>query len=1082
MKGSPHIDLHCHSTFSLLDGMGTPKEVVERAKQLGWSAACLTEHGWMGSTPTFYKACIENSIKPILGCEMYVVPDEAQGQRSKEFRDCSRHLTVLALSKEGYFNLVAWNTFSMQPENFYYRPRISLQSMAEIASYPLHHNVILTGCLGGELCSGLSDGNTLEDAASYVFALKSLFPNVYVEIQNHRIGRFSGSGFEAYDLLLRREQFLGPRLIELSGLTETPLCVTNDSHFQTTKQRKAHVTMRASAWRHRDDIHHGKSQEQLSVAYLKDYSYFGNYMRDMEKVCNGIPKEALESVAEIVSEANIKLDPLDSFSYSMPFSGYSSPMARIRKRCNSRLEALVEKHGGSAREKFEIELGAMEGFADYLLLLSDFIVHAKGQGILTNTRGSAAASVVCYCLKIHDVDPIHYGLTFSRFFNPARKKLPDIDIDIEKDRYDDFMQYVTERMDELEGQGQVVQICNYGTFANRSSFRTAATALGVPKETQDEISRILPQMIDSGMVDEESDAYEILRDEYPELYEASAAIFDAVKSVGQHACGWLFGTKDRPIAEWVPMYFIASSGRLVSQFDLKALDSMGLVKGDFLRLRSLSVIKRTLTMIGKDALDLEQIPLDDPETFEMLRAGKTEGVFTLQGKENRRGCIEVEVDSVDDVIRTVAIYRPALTREKKHLVYNRRRKGEPVSYPHPIVEEAVGDTYGVPVFQEQVMEIAYAVGMSDAEVDDIYQAIKVAKGVGRGAKEAFEKIHPKFLKRALKMMSQEEADAVWEEYVQGSQGYGFNKAHAASYGILAVRSAYLRCHYPAEFFTSLLDVYPEKSKYIASARGEGFQFLPPSVNESNAGFALSRDRLGIRVGLSRIKGLGPVAVREILEGQPYRSFEDFKERTTARAVNKARVESLAAVGALECLGIKGAKDDALDFELLRFCLRKPKAFRNCKPKHFGERVSDSGWHHLGRERGVDVTEGRNSVSKMFWVPPGAKLELKSSAWAQVKTNLLEVVDENGIVFYLMANEDKPFESKALNFIHRKCQGSVLCVDGAVRMPFLNDSKCPQGFRYYGVTGSHMGDPQVWHTTESYRMAFSELSRMKRRAA
>jgi DNA polymerase III subunit alpha len=1078
---SNYIDLHMHTTYSMQDGMGTPKQAVERAVELGWSAICVTEHGWMGSAPAIYREAKKAGIKPILGCEFYVIPDEAQGQRTKEFRTASFHLTVLALSLEGYFNLVAWNTFSHQPENFYYRPRISLESMVEIAPHSLHHNVAMTGCIGGELCSYLLEGGSLENAARYLEAVRSVFPNVYVEIQNHAISKFIGAGFTAYDELIEREERLRPKLIELARATGTPLVLTNDSHFQSSKQRKSHIAMRASAWRTRDDDHYSKSESQLISSYLKEYAYYGSYMRDLEKAVNGIPDEALESIREIVDEANIKLDPLDNFSYSIPYSGKNDPIASIRERCSTRLEALVKTHGRSARERFEFELRSMGEFAHYLLLLSNFIIHAKREGILTNTRGSAANSILCYCLKIHDVDSIQYGLTFSRFFNPARKKLPDIDVDIEKDRFDDFMLYVQRQMARLEGEGQVVQICNYGTQANRAAFRAAASALGVPKEQQDEISKLLPQMIDSGMVDDEADAYEILKADYPQLYEYASTIFDQVKSVGQHACGWLFGTEDRPAEQWIPFYLIASSGKLVTQYDLKSLEDFGLVKGDFLRLRTLSVIKQTLRLAGKDTLDLEQIPLDDPATFEMLRAGKTEGVFTLQGKENRRGCIEVEVQNVNDVINTVAIYRPALTRAKLHTVYNKRRRGEEtVEYPHEIVETIVGATHGVPIFQEQAMEIAYAVGMSDEDVDDLYQAIKVAKGVGRGAKEAFAKIEPRFYKHALKIMTQEEADGVWE-YVQAFQGYGFNKGHATSYGLLAVRSAYLRCHHPAEFFTALLNVYPEKSKYIAAARAEGFQFLPPCINTSGSGFTLDRASGKIRVGLARVKGLGPVAINEILAGQPYSSLEDFKERTSTRAVNKSRIETLAALGALNCIGIKGDASDQTQFEILSFTIKKPKALVGIKPKYVAARLSDSGWQHLGREKGVEVSQGRVSVSKLFWIPMNPKLELKSSAWAQVKTWLLTVVDENGIPFQLMVNEDKPTESKALKFLARRCQGAVVCADGSIRQPFLTDG--PQGFRFWGISGAGINQPQMWNVEKpEYKAVFSELNRQKRRAA
>lgn len=1071
-------DLHCHSGFSLLDGMGTPKSIVERAKKLSWPAVAITEHGWMGSASILYKAAIENGLKPIIGCEMYVVPDDALGMKGKEYRDVSSHLTVLALSKEGYENLVAWTTFSYQPDNFYYKPRISLGAMGNVAPKPLHHNVVLSGCLGSELCKFLRKGGDVYSAVSYVDALRCLFPNFFIELHNHRIEKFMGKGYRVYEEIVRDEEYVRGKLLELAKITGCPIVVTNDSHLQTPGQRKAHIAMRAASWRHRDDDHFGKSQEQVIAKYLPDYGYFGSYMRDMETVLDGIPTSALDNVASVVEESNLVLDPLDKFSYSIPFSGYDDPVRKIRDRSKARLSALVHKHGKLARERFELELEAMEPFAHYLLLMSDFIVHARQEGILTNTRGSAANSLLCYCLKIHNIDSIEYGLLFSRFYNPARKKLPDIDIDIEDDRCDDFNRYVAERMNELEGEGQVVQISNYGTFANRAAFRTAAAAYGISKEEIDEITKLLPQMIDSGMVDEETDAYEMLKEEHPDLYEVASEIFDTVRSVGQHACAWLFGTRERPLSEWVPMYLIASSGTLVTQYDWKRAEDFGLVKGDFLRLKSLSVIKKTLRLIGKDVLDLEQIPLDDEETFEMLREGKTEGVFTLQGKENRRGCIEVEVRSVHDVIRTVAIYRPALTREGKHAIYNSRRKGtQEVNYPHEIVEEIVGDTFGVPVFQEQAMEIAYAVGMSDEEVDEIYQAIKVAKGVGRGAKEAFANIKPKFLNRARGTLSRDEAEAVWE-YVQAFQGYGFNKGHATSYGVLAVRSAYLKCHHPAEFHSALLDVYPERHKYIAAARSHGFKFIGPDINESNLGFSYDSRTGGIRVGLGRLKGLGPVAVNEIISGRPFSDYEDFKARTTRRGINAKKLETLASLGAFASLGIKGDATSEQEHRSLGFCLSKPKAFRGCKPGHIGTRTSRSGWKHLGRERGVAITEGTNSVSKLFWIPPNVKLELKASPWAQVKTYLMEVIDENGIPFHIMVNEDNVWYSKLLKFFARKCQDSVICAEGKIRMPFLTDG--PQGFRFFGIAGAYKGEPQVWNMPEEAEDVIVQVTKRRRR--
>lgn len=1052
-------DFHVHSTFSTLDGMGSPKDVVKRAKALKWGAVCLTEHGWMGSAPSFYQAARAEGLNPILGCEFYIVADDDLGVKNTP----SYHLTVLAISAEGYHNLVAWTTFAAQRENFHYKPRISLLKMAEIAPFPLHHNVVLSGCLGSELCSAIAQTNgnfSTEMFVPYVDAAKDLFTNFYIEVQNHTHPKLLDRGYAGWEEMCAREELVRGKLLTLARATDTPVVLTNDSHFQTKDQRGSHMMMTGQ-----------KMGGGYGHDFRKTYGYFTNYMQSMEKIAERteLPADALDNALAIAQEADIRLDPLDNFSYSIPDSGYADPIEKMRKRSAKRLARLVKRHGEAATERFEMELEAMGDFANYLLIMSDLIIYAKKQGILTNTRGSAANSMLCYCLRIHDIDPMPgaYNLLFSRFVNPARKKLPDIDIDIQQNRFDDFMEYVQSYMAEREGEGQVAQICNYGTLANRSTFRMIGEKMGMKKEDVDEMAKLLPQMIDSGMVDDESDVYAVLKEQYPDIYEMAEGVFDSIKNVSQHACGWLFGTKDRPLEKWIPMTLIASSGRLVTQYNMKVLEDFGLNKGDFLRLKTLDVIQNTRKMIGQDGLDISDVPLDDPDTFKLLRSGRTEGIFTLQGKENRRGCVEVEVESVSDVIRTVAIYRPALTREGRHTTYNERRKGLTEWESHPLAEPIMRETFGVPVFQEQAMELGYAVGMSDEEVDEIYKAIKMAKGVGRGAKEAFEQIKPKFMSRCKTMgLAEGEREELWE-LLQAFQGYGFNKGHATSYGILAVRAAYLKAHFPAEFFTSLLDVYPEKAKYLAAARSEGFKFLPPDVSLSDRGFTLDRETGGIRVGLAGIKGLGPVAIREITAGQPFHSYEDFKERTTRRALNKTRLETLASIGAFESFGIEGERNDALEFKTLSFTLRKPKALRNIRPKHVSERNSDRGWHHQGLEKGVEITEGRASVSKLFWIPNledeprGYKgFDTKASPWAQVKTNLLMVVDANGIPFHVMANEDKEVESRMLRMLAEKFRGYSVCLEGAIRQPFLNDG--PMGFRFYGISGAdYQGDAQMW---------------------
>lgn len=1080
------------------DAYGTPKQMVERAVELGWSAVSLTDHGWLGGAPALYKEAKKAGLKPIIGCELYVTPDFAHGVRGKQVDGLTYHLTVLALSKEGYENLVAWTTEAMQRDNYHRKPRISVFRMAEIAPHSLDHNVVLSGCLASELSRTLaeSNGNSLSLAIEYVVQMKMLFPNFYIELVDHEIPKFMDEDtYPTYVAIVAREAAIRAQLLEIAKATGTDVVLTNDSHMPRASDRRSHIAMKASGWRHRDDDHLKRSVESEITRYLPDYAYYGNYMRSLEKIVEkgNIPSSALSSVEAIVAEANITLEPLDNFRYSIPPSGREDPVGKIRDRSRKRLRELQKKHGREAGVRFELELEAMKDFADYLLLMSDFIRAARKQGILTWTRGSAANSLLCYCLGIHEIDSIEYGLLFSRFFNPARKKLPDIDVDIQPSRYEDFMRIVQEEMEPLVGKGQIVQISNWGTAANRKAFRMAASALGMPKEEQDEISKLLPQMIDSGMVDEDTDILIALREDYPQLYDIASEIFDSIQNVSQHACAWVFGTPDRPVREWIPLYLIASSGTLVTQYDFKTLEDFGLTKMDFLRLKTLDVAANALRAAGRSPLEFFDIPVDDPETLAMIAAGKTDGVHTVQGKEVRRGCVEIGVETVHDVILAGALYRPANTREGRDKLYVERRKGhEKVDYEHEILEDVLGISYGVPVFQEQAMEIVYKAGGSDAFVDDVYQGIKKAKGAGRGAKEIFDSLQPTFVKLVKRNLGVRRSDAlkIWE-YVKSFQGYGFNKGHATSYGILACKMGWIKKHLPAEFFSNLLDVFPEKPSYLAAARAEGYKFLSPDVSISQRGFVFDRVADGIRVGLSKVFRVGPTGASAIVKAQPFSDFEDFRERVPARAVNARAVESLQRVGAFESIGISrdAVEQDEAQFHILGFTLKRPKAFKGLKPKHAGSRVSDSGWVHYGRTRGIEPTDYRSSVSKMFWIPPERDpekpeyLKLESSPWAQVKTWLMTAVDENGLPFHLMVNEDKEFEVRLLKFLHDRCQGVVICADGMIRLPFKTNG--PQGFRFFGITGSYNDDPQIFHLPKKkekkYKRAIAALAKTKRRS-
>jgi DNA polymerase-3 subunit alpha len=778
-------DLHVHSGHSIYDGLGSPKAVVDRAVELGWSAVCLTEHGHLASAAALYAAAQAARVKPIIGCELYVVPDDSLIDGDKSVMSDTRHLTVLALSYEGYQNLITWNDFAMQRPNFYGKPRISLEKMAEVAEHGLHHNVVLSGCLGGELCQCLlhANGNARQLGLMYLEAARDIFPNFYIEVQNQAIAKFDDESFTSYFQMNVNQRAANDHLLALAKELSIPVIVTNDSHYQNVQQRKPHMAMLArKQWRRSRDAHEAQTRDSTVSEFATQYVQYGAYMRSMESIAETLPDwardQAIESIKEIVAEADVHLDPLDKFVYALPRSRSDDPIAEVRRRSRGRLKTMVERHGQVALDRFEYELSALKDFSHYLLIYADIIKMARSQGTYTWTRGSGIASLVLYCLGVHQIDPIHYDLLFERFVNPARVKFPDVDLDIEANRRDDVAKMVSDYMREL-GQ-EVYAICTYSTLSNRNTFRLMAEAAGVDKERIDELAKLLPQMIDSGMVSSDEEAYEILREEYGlDLHSDASAIFDTIGGFSQHACAFVIGTEDRKLSDWVPTYRIASSDALVTQYNMKWIENMGFLKLDLLKLDTLSILHGVARRLGKDMDWIDSLGRSAPGVYDephpaamkRLAEGRTDGIFTFQGGTQRRGCMEVKPETTQDLIAIQALYRPGATRtgnDKKFVA--RRRGAEEWKAPHELAAKRWNETYGIPIFQEQIMELAFDMGMTGEEVDDLYRAIKLAKGVGRGAAEAFEKFEPTFRKYTKGVMPEEAADAIWTEFDR-MQGY-----------------------------------------------------------------------------------------------------------------------------------------------------------------------------------------------------------------------------------------------------------------------------------------------------------------------
>jgi DNA polymerase III alpha subunit len=758
----PACDLHQHSGFSVYDGLGSPSAIVDRAVELGWDAVGLTDHGWMGGAIPFYKAAKKAGIKPIIGCEMYVVGEDDLVDGDKEVLKERRHLTVLALSREGYENLVKWVTESMIRPAYYNGARISVERMVETAAHGLHHNVVFSGCLNGECCQCLLSGNGTGEMAAemYLRSMVDAFPNFFVEVMNHEAERFMGQGFGSYEQMVANEAQARDKLLTLAQKLSIPVIVTNDSHYRSVQQRRPHLAMLArKQWRRGKEAHQEVTHNSTSDAFAAEYIYWTLYQRPMEPIAASLPawaeKQSIESIRSIVEEADIRLDPLDSKgpSYTMPRSPYVDPVAEVRRRSMRRMKTMMARHGQAAIDRFDYELGAMEKFSHYLLIYSDIVAMARSQGILTWTRGSACASLVCYCLGIHQIDPIHYQLLFERFVNPARAKMPDVDIDIEAHRRDDVARMVREYMAEL-GQ-DIMAICTHSTLSNRNSFRLMAEAAGVPKERIDELARLLPQMIDSGMVGSEEEAYEQVREELGiDLHEDASAIFDTIGGVSQHACAFVIGTKERPLSSWIPTYLIGSSNALVTQYDMKAIEDLGYYQARLAQARHAldHALGRSATRarpgVGRVARAVRAGDLRRQRTghFRAVVQWSHRRRLHLPGRHaasrRDRGAAEDDRRPHHDPGALPAGYDALGDRQA--VCASSFRSGAVGAHQCIHREEMGQDTLGLPFFQEQIMELGFDIGMTGEEVDDLYKAIKLAKGVGRGAQEAFEAFEPTF--------------------------------------------------------------------------------------------------------------------------------------------------------------------------------------------------------------------------------------------------------------------------------------------------------------------------------------------------
>ncbi len=919
MPSTSFIHLHVHTQYSLLDGAIRIEPLLKRAASHNMTSVAITDHGTMYGVIDFYQKAYRAGIKPIIGCEAYIAPgsrfDKTPGDKRGMF-----HITLLARNRKGYQNLCQLIT-AAHLEGFYYKPRVDKAILAEYSK----GLIALSGCLHGEVPRLIQAGR-LEKAAEAARSYEAIFGegNFYLEVQSN--------GIEVQETVNRA-------LSEMSHDLSIPLVATNDCHYLDPEDARAHDVLLC--------VQTGKPvQDTKRLKFRTDQLYFKS-PEEMKRDFNDYPG-AVERSVEIGNRCNLEIDfdshhfprfrfeshthPGDPSSKESKVSDVNAFLEReARKGLEVRLQEIRARNSDFStedsqhyNERLDRELGVIKGmgYSSYFLVVADFVRFAKKSDIPVGPgRGSAAGSLVAYSLRITDLDPIEYGLIFERFLNPARKSLPDIDVDFCIDGRETVFKYVVEK---YGGPDYVAQIITFGKMQARAVLRDVGRALDIPLREVDKIAKMIPEGLSMGLdqaISQEAKLQNMAeeRSDIAELFSVARALEGLPRHASTHAAGVVIS--DRPLVEYLPLAR-GKKGEVVTQYDMKAVEKIGLTKFDLLGLRNLTVMKETCELIrkkGGTAPDLAHLDLTDKETFQLLCSAQTTGVFQLESSGMKDLLLRLKPACFEDIIALVALYRPGPLDSGMHDEFVERKSGRvPVTYLLPELEAILKDTYGVIVYQEQVMNIASVLAdYSMAEADILRQAM------GKKIGEIMAQERERFVSRAKKKgVDSAKSERVFDQ-METFGRYGFNKAHSAAYAMIAFQTAYLKAHFAVEFMAALLTSEMGSSedvvKYIAECRRQDIEVLPPDINESEMNFSVVED--SIRFGLAAVKNVGQGAVELVLgvrnQDGPFTSLFDFFERVDHRKVNRRVVESLIKAGAFDSTGVKRSQvmsvlDEALE--------------------------------------------------------------------------------------------------------------------------------------------------------------------------
>ena len=882
------VHLHVHTEYSLLDGACRIEKLVSKAKELGQTALAITDHGVMYGAVAFYKACQAEGIKPIIGCEVYVAPRNMSDKEHGIDNNYS-HLILLCRNEQGYKNLCYLVSMAFT-EGFYIKPRIDWAILHQHSE----GLICLSGCLAGEIPQKIIHGD-YEAAKAKALELRDLFgeDNFYLEIQDHNIPE---------------ERQAAQGLIQIHKETGIPLALTNDAHYiEKADAYYQDVLMCIQMGKTVDDPNRMRFESQ--ELYLKSEEEMRKLFPDWQ--------EAADNTVSIAERCNYDFE---FGHYHLPRfklpEGESDSYEYLKKLCEQGFaERYPDKPEVHKQLDYELSMINKMGFVDYFLIVSDFIGYAKRSGIPVGPgRGSAAGSVVSYCLHITEVDPIKYSLFFERFLNPERVSMPDIDVDFCVNRRGEVIDYVNR----VYGHDHVAQIVTFGTMAARGAIRDVGRALSVSYAETDAVAKQVPSGPSALNItlDEAISLSKPLKEMYQSdptlkhLIDVAKALEGMPRHASTHAAGVVI--TEKPVYEYVPLS--TNDGNPVCQYQMTTLEELGLLKMDFLGLRNLTVLDDAVKLVQKTVPDfrIEDAPEDDKATYEMLAAGRTSGVFQLESTGMTGVCVGLKPKSIEDITALIALYRPgpmdSIPRFLECSVHP-----EKVSYKHELLRPILSVTYGCIVYQEQVIEIFRRLaGFSLGQADMIRRAMSKKKHkVIDAERVAFIHGDPSrgIAGAIANGVPESVANSIYDEILDFAS-YAFNKAHAVSYAIVAYRTAYMKRHYPQQYMAALLTSVLESStkvaEYIAECRELGIKLLPPDVNESDANFTVAGEN--IRFGLVAIKGIGWGAIEELVaerhENGLFTSFEDFCKRMSGKELNRRAVENLIRAGAFDGMGYK----------------------------------------------------------------------------------------------------------------------------------------------------------------------------------